>query len=193
MARNGLRIFLAGGEAAARTSLRRMLERLGHVTVGEAADGRRAGKEAPRRQAEIILADAGGSVPEGTALLRQLSGSGIVCVAVMEQAPAALLEAAGRAGALGCLVRPFSEEQLSATLGLAAFRSEELLMLRAEVRRLRSAMEERKSIERAKGILMDRFGLREQEAMLRLQQKSRSQNKKLAIIAREIILAEGHL
>ena len=190
MARNGLRVFLVGGEAAARTGLRRLLDRLGHVAVGEAACGARAAKEAQRRQAELLLVDAGGTVSEGIGLLSQLSGTGIACVAVAERFPAALMEAASAAGALGCLVRPFGEEQLAAALGLAALRAEELALLRSETRRLRTALEERKSIERAKGILMDRFGLHEQEAMRRLQQKSRGQNKKLAAVAREIILAD---
>ncbi len=192
MARNGLRVFLVGGEAAARTGLRRLLDRLGHVAVGEAACGARAAKEAQRRQAELLLVDAGGTVSEGIGLLSQLSGTGIACVAVAERFPAALMEAASAAGALGCLVRPFGEEQLAAALGLAALRAE-VALLRSETRRLRTALEERKSIERAKGILMDRFGLHEQEAMRRLQQKSRGQNKKLAAVAREIILADERL
>lgn len=53
----------------------------------------------------------------------------------------------------------------------------------------KEALENRKYIERAKGILMDQFGLSESDAMKRLQKKSRDANKKLAVIAKEIIEA----
>jgi len=58
---------------------------------------------------------------------------------------------------------------------------------------LRDALETRKLIERAKGILMRRLNLSEEEAFRRMQRRSQNENKKLAEIAQAIITADGML
>lgn len=95
-----------------------------------------------------------------------------------------------KAGALGYLIKPVDEKQLKASIEVAVARFDERCILRDETEKLRADLSDRKYIERAKGILMDSFGLKEGEAMARLQKLSRDKNKKLAVIARELIEKE---
>jgi response regulator NasT len=58
---------------------------------------------------------------------------------------------------------------------------------------LRDALMTRKLVERAKGILMRRLGLSEEDAFRRMQRRSQSENKRLGEIAEAIITADGML
>nr|WP_283248159.1 ANTAR domain-containing protein [Bacillus sp. FJAT-50079] len=65
------------------------------------------------------------------------------------------------------------------------------MKLQDELKNTQNALEARKHIEKAKGILMDRMNIKEAEAMKRLQKMSRDKNKKLVIIAKELIEADA--
>jgi uroporphyrinogen-III synthase len=67
----------------------------------------------------------------------------------------------------------------------------EKAMLYEEIGGLREALETRKLVERAKGILMKRYGIGEQEAFERIHSQSRSARKTMRELAEAIILAEG--
>ncbi len=66
-----------------------------------------------------------------------------------------------KAGALGYLIKPVDEKQLKASIEVAVARFDERCILRDETEKLRADLSDRKYIERAKGILMDSFGLKE--------------------------------
>jgi response regulator NasT len=72
------------------------------------------------------------------------------------------------AGVYGYLVKPFRETDLLPAIETARARHEELVALREEAESLADALAARKAIERAKGLLMEREGLSEQEAFARL-------------------------
>jgi response regulator NasT len=91
------------------------------------------------------------------------------------------------------LVKPIERAHLEAALAMAWTRFEQFQRLREETDSLRQALEDRKVIERAKGILMKQGGLEEEEAFRRLQKLARNENKKLAEIARMIVLAQRAL
>lgn len=112
------------------------------------------------------------------------------CIFITGHFSEAFVEKAKKAGALGYLIKPVDEKQLKASIEVAVARFDERCILRDETEKLRADLSDRKYIERAKGILMDSFGLKEGEAMARLQKLSRDKNKKLAVIARELIEKE---
>ena len=101
-----------------------------------------------------------------------------------------LVDRANEVGVFGYLLKPIDEKQLEVTIKVALRRFEEFKEMSDKHENLNMALKERKLVERAKGILMDRFGVKESEAMKQMQKKSRDKNKKLAVIAREIIDAE---
>jgi response regulator NasT len=78
-------------------------------------------------------------------------------------------------------------------IALATSRFNEFQTLHKEVNDLRDALETRKLVERAKGILMRRLSLTEEEAFRRMQRRSQNENKKMSDIANAIITADGML
>ena len=90
-------------------------------------------------------------------------------------------------------MKPVSEEDLLPALTLALTRFKQFQALRREVVDLREALEARKVIEKAKGILMRRLDLAEDEAFRRLQRQSQEGNRKLAQVAEAIVVADQML
>jgi len=90
-------------------------------------------------------------------------------------------------------MKPVSEEDLLPAITLALIRFRQFQALRREVADLREALEARKFIERAKGILMRRLDLSEDEAFQRLQRQSQNTNRRLAQVAEAIIMADQML
>lgn len=103
---------------------------------------------------------------------------------------AQILGQLGRLPIMGYLVKPFTEGHLKATLALATVRFQQFQTLRQEAADLRQALEDRKAIERAKGVLMRRLGLDEVDAYRRLRSTASSKNLKLIEVARQVIAAE---
>ena len=75
-----------------------------------------------------------------------------------------VVERAIEAGVFGYLVKPFRETDLLPAIETARARHAELQAVRAESSDLRDALAARKTIERAKGLLMERDGLTEADA-----------------------------
>ena len=104
-----------------------------------------------------------------------------------------LVERAAQANISAYLMKPVSEEDLLPAITLALARFKQFQTLRQEVADLREALEARKLIEKAKGILMRRLNLTEDEAFRRLQRQSQEGNRKLAQVAEAIIVADQML
>src|SRR5262249_12860249 len=88
------------------------------------------------------------------------------------------------------LIKPVKQADLGPAIALAMRRFEQFEALRQEAADLRQALADRKLIERAKGILMKRVPLDEQDAFRRLQKLASDKNLKLVEIARMIVTAE---
>ena len=101
---------------------------------------------------------------------------------------ATILEQAADAHVFAYLVKPIDQTQLESAITIAWQRYEEFARLRQEASDLRQALEDRKVIERAKGILMKQRKLDEDQAFRRLQKISRDENRKLAEVARMIVM-----
>lgn len=99
------------------------------------------------------------------------------------------LERAIRCGVAAYLVKPVDGRQVERALRVAVSRHAEFETMRSEVGRLQGALETRRLVERAKGILMDRVGLSEEEAFLKIQRRARDANRTMADIARQVIEA----
>jgi response regulator NasT len=91
----------------------------------------------------------------------------------------------------GVLLKPVREAELAAMILIAARRSHEFNQLRDETSSLRAALEDRKVIEQAKGVIMKKCGLDEASAFHHLQQLARQHRQKIVEIAKGIIIAES--
>jgi len=101
----------------------------------------------------------------------------------------ALIERAQEKHILAYLVKPIREAALAPAIAVALHRFEEFRTLQSEAEDLRQALEDRKLIEKAKGVLMRQTGLSEADAFRRLQKLASKRNEKIVVVARAILLA----
>jgi response regulator NasT len=100
-----------------------------------------------------------------------------------------LVERARAAGVVAYLVKPYREEELAPAIEVALARFSEFQTLQKQVDDLQQALETRKLVDRAKGILMDKQGLSEAEAFRKIQKMSMDNRKPMKDVAEAIILA----
>jgi two-component system, response regulator PdtaR len=98
-----------------------------------------------------------------------------------------LVSRAVEAGVFGYLVKPFRETDLLPAIRTARARHEELAVLREEADSLAEALVARKVTERAKGLLMEKEGLSEQDAFARLRKASQVSGRPLRVVAEAVV------
>jgi len=169
-----------------------MLERAGFEVVAEARDGREAVALAAEHQPDLAVMDVKMPELDGIEAARQmLEQRQIPIVMLTAFSEAALVGRAVDAGVFGYLVKPFRESDLLPAIEAAQARHAELQALRDEAGSLRDALEARKLIERAKGLLMEKDGLSEGEAFARLRGASQQTGRPLREVAQAVCAAFG--
>jgi response regulator NasT len=167
-----------------------MLERAGFQVVAEARDGREAVELAAERQPDLAVMDVKMPEMDGIEAARRIiERRPIPIVMLTAFTERDLVSRAVDAGVFAYLVKPFREGDLLPAIEAARARHAELAELRAESESLREALESRKAIERAKGVLMDREGISEQEAFERMRRASQKTGKPLREIAEALLAA----
>ena len=169
-----------------------MLERAGFEVVAEARDGREAVALAAEHRPDLAVMDVKMPELDGIeAARRMLEQRPIPIVMLTAFSEAALVGRAVDAGVFGYLVKPFRESDLLPAIEAARARHAELQALRDEAGSLRDALEARKLIERAKGLLMEKDGLSEAEAFARLRGASQQTGRPLREVAHAVCAAFG--
>jgi response regulator NasT len=107
----------------------------------------------------------------------------------VDQADAASIEAAVDAGVSAYIVGGLRKERVQNILDLCISRFNAFARLQDELDRTKSALEERKVIDRAKGILMNAKNLSEEAAYALLRKTAMNENKKIAEVAQSVITA----
>ncbi|MDW8107334.1 MAG: response regulator [Armatimonadota bacterium] len=185
-----LRIVIADDEPIILLDLRQMLEELGMSVVGEASDGRQAVEKVRQLKPDLAILDVKMPEMDGIEAARILHEERLAPVILLTAySDSELVQRAKQAGVYGYLVKPFKQADLMPAIEVALARYQETRELEQQVGDLKEALETRKIIERAKGILMDTYGLREQEAYRRIQVQSMNTRKSMREIAEAIIIA----
>ena len=185
-----LRIAVADDEADMRDFLERMLPRCGHQVVAVAESGRELLDHCARLQPDLIITDIKMPEMDGIAAARVLTEERISPVLlVTAYSHRELVDNAKDAGVLAYVAKPFGEAQLVPAVEVALARFREFRALEKELGDTRSALETRKIVERAKGVLMDKHGLREDEAFRRIQKLSMDTRNSMRAVAEAILLA----
>jgi response regulator NasT len=183
-----VRILIAEDETIIRLDLRELLERAGFEVCAEARDGEEAVELARARQPDVALLDVKMPRLDGIEAARRiLDERPIPIVMVTAYGEQELVSRAVEAGVFGYLVKPFRESDLLPAIQTARARHGELAALREEAGSLAEALAARKAIERAKGLLMERDGLTEQDAFARLRKASQVSGKPLRVVAEALI------
>jgi response regulator NasT len=181
-------MLVAEDETIIRLDLRSLLESNGFEVVAEAHDGEEAVALARDLEPDFVIMDVKMPRLDGIEAARRILDE--------RQVPIVMLTAYGQdeivaraveAGVFGYLVKPFREQDLLPAIRAARARHDELVMLRAEKDSLGEALAARKVIERAKGLLMEREGLTEQAAFVRLRKASQVSGRPLKVIAEALV------
>jgi response regulator NasT len=192
MGNGKLRILIADDEPLIRLDLKNMLESLGYEVIAEAGDGVSAVEAARTLKPDVAILDIKMPGMDGIDAANILNSEKIAPVVLLTAySDMDLINRAKEAGVFAYLVKPFRESDLRPAIEVAISRYKEFLALEEEVSELEDKLETRKLIERAKGILMDQYGLKEQEAFRRIQVQSMNTRKSMKVIAEAIIIAHS--
>jgi two-component system, response regulator PdtaR len=183
-----MRILIAEDETIIRLDLRELLERAGFEVCAEARDGAEAVELARAEQPDLAVLDVKMPQLDGIEAARRiLDERPIPIVMLTAYGQQELVSRAIEAGVFGYLVKPFRETDLLPAIQTARARYEELSALREETESLSEALAARKSIERAKGLLMEKEKLTEQDAFARLRRASQVSGRPLKVVADAVI------
>lgn len=184
------RVIIADDESIIRMDLREMLTNLGYLVVGEAGDGRSAVNLARELKPDVAILDIKMPDMDGIEAARILTEEKIAPVVLLTAySQRDLVERAKEAGVVGYITKPMRESDLTPAIEVAMARFSEFRALEKEVGDLKQALETRKLVDRAKGILMDTQGLTEAEAFRKIQKMSMDKRRPMKDVAEAIILA----
>jgi AmiR/NasT family two-component response regulator len=187
-----VRILVAEDETIIRLDLKELLERAGFEVCAEARDGIEAVELASSERPDLAVLDVKMPRLDGIEAARRiLEERPIPIVMLTAYGQDELVSRALEAGVFGYLVKPFREQDLLPAIRTAKARHQELAALREEADSLAEALAARKAIERAKGLLMERESLTEQEAFARLRKASQVSGRPLKVVA-EAVVATFH-
>lgn len=185
-----LRILLVDDESIIRLDLREMLKEHGHEIVGEGSNGEEAVELAQKLNPDLIVMDIKMPGMDGLEAVRQINADRTIPVIMLTAySQPELVQQATELGVYGYLVKPIKEADILPTIEVALARANEVNSLMKEVGDLKETIETRKLVEKAKGILMENYGLSEAAAFRKIQKLSMDRRKPLKEIADAIILA----
>ena len=184
------RVIIADDESLIRMDLREMLTNQGYLVVGEVGDGRSAVNLARELRPDLVIMDIKMPDMDGIEAAKVMTEERIAPVLLLSAySQQELVQRARQAGVAGYLVKPFRESDLPPAIEVALARFSEFRAMEREVDTLQDALETRKAVDRAKGILMDTQGLSETEAFRKIQKMSMNNRKPMRAVAEAIILA----
>jgi response regulator NasT len=183
-----LRIAVADDEPDMRDYFRKILPRLGHHVVAIAENGAALLELCRTHRPDLVITDIKmpdmDGIDAATTLYNEMP---VPVILVSAYSDAKLIERAEADHIMAYLVKPIKQTDLEPAIGLAMRRFEQFETMRREASDMRQALEERKIIEQAKGILMKHLSLGEAEAFRRLQRGSMESRISMVALAREVI------
>ena len=186
---NQLRLVIADDESIIRMNLRETLVGLGYLVVGDAGDGLSAIHLARELRPDLVIMDIKMPKLDGIQAAKALTEEKIAPVLLLTAySDRELVDRARDAGVVNYIVKPFREAELLPAIEIALARFAEFNTINKELGDLKDTMETRKLVERAKGVLMDTQGLKEQDAFRKIQQLSMNTRKSMREIAQAILL-----
>ncbi|HLW16935.1 MAG TPA: response regulator [Actinomycetota bacterium] len=181
------RVLIAEDDAIIRMDLKEMLEEE-DFEVLEAADGAAAVQLARDEQPSLVILDIKMPVMDGLVAAQKISEERLAPVLILTAySQRELVERAAQIGAMAYLVKPFQKQDLLPAIEIAKGRYQQLASLADEVGNLTERLESRKQVERAKGVLIDRYGMNEGDAFRFLQQTAMDRRLSMREVADAIL------
>lgn len=187
-----LRVVIAEDEAIIRLDLKESLEAEGYIIAGEAGRGDEAVELARTLNPDVVILDIKMPGLNGIEAAKIISEEHIAAVLLLTAfSQRDLIQEASQAGALAYLVKPFQRSELVPSIELAVGRFKEISDLKKEKQELLDDLEARKVVDRAKGALMDQYGLKEKDAYRYLQKKAMEERSPMKVVAESILQGEN--
>jgi response regulator NasT len=182
---------IAEDEAIIRLDLRETLEEEGYEIVGETGRGDEAVRLVRELQPDLAILDIKMPGLDGLAAARQIADDRLAAVLILTAfSQRDLIEEARDAGALAYLVKPFQRSELVPAIEISLGRFRELRALQEQTESLEDRLETRKVLDRAKGTLMDRHGMTEQDAFRFIQTAAMGERATMRAVAQQVIDGE---
>lgn len=183
-------IAIIDDNASERLVLKGLVQDSGYNIIAEGSNGAEAVEICRLRSPDLVIMDVKMPVKEGIEAALEISQTCPTPVILLTaRDDEDTIRRAAEAGVMGYLVKPVRQEELAPAIELAAVRFQEFRALRDENIELKGALNARKLIEKAKGLLMEREKLTEAEAFARIRKISMDKRKSMTEIAEVIIMA----
>jgi AmiR/NasT family two-component response regulator len=182
------KVLIADDEKPVAAGLQGQLESLGYDVVAVVNDGHHAVEVCRRALPDVVLMDIEMPGLDGLSAARQIvRDPGTPVIILTAHGHPNLIDQAVEDGVVSYLLKPMTNPGLHAAIEIAVARAREIQVLQENVDHLKMTLRERKLIERAKGILMSRRHLNENEAFRLLQRQSQDRRIPMAKLAESII------
>ncbi len=183
-----IRVVIAEDEAIIRLDLKEMLIQEGYDVVAETGRGDEAVDLVREHKPDIAILDIKMPGMDGLSVAQQVSADRVSATLILTAfSQRHLIERARDAGALAYVTKPFQRSELVAAIEVAIGRFKEFQELDAEVKTLEHQLETRKIVDRAKGLLMDRFDFDESDAFTFIQKTAMKERTTMRAVADEIL------
>ena len=186
-----IRVVIAEDEAIIRLDLKETLEEEGYEVVGETGRGDKAVDLVREHRPDLAILDIKMPGMDGLEAARHITKDRICGVLVLTAfSQREVIEEARDAGALAYLVKPFQKSDLIPAIEVAIGRFRELQALNGEGEVLGEQLEARKSIDRAKGVLIDKHGMSESDAYGFIQRGAMNHRTTMKAVADMVVSGE---
>jgi response regulator NasT len=185
------RIIIAEDESVIRMDLREELQSQGYLVVGDVGDGQSAVNLVRELRPDLVLMDIRMPEMDGIEAARVLTNERLAPVVLLTAfSDDELIERARESGVVAYITKPWKSSDLKPAIEIALARFQEFREMESQVKTLEDQLATRKVVEKAKGVLMTKFNLTEQEAFRRIQKLSMNNRKSMREVAEAILLAE---
>ena len=186
------RILICDDEQLIRSSLKAMLKGLGFTDIIECSDGEAAVRTAFDMLPEIAILDVSMPKKDGVTAAAEIRKKLKIPIVFLTACyDPETIDRAKKAGISAFITKPLREQDLWPAIEMACAHTDEVESLRGEVDDLKETIENRKVIEKAKGVLMKSHNLSEPDAFRRMQKLAMDKRKSLRQVAEAILLTEG--
>jgi len=186
------RAVVVEDEALIRMDIVETLREGGYDVVGEASNGEEAIALAREFKPDVIVMDVKMPIMDGITAAEHIAKERLAPVVLLTAfSQTELVERARDAGAMAYVVKPFTPADLLPAVEIAASRFVEIRALENEIADIHERMETRKTVERAKGILMEKMQLNEPEAFRWIQKTSMDRRLTMREVAEAVIEQMG--
>ncbi|MBM7645909.1 response regulator NasT [Scopulibacillus daqui] len=188
----GKQILVAEDESLVRMDLVLMLQDAGYEVIGEAGDGEKAIELAYQLKPDLIVMDIKMPKMNGLKASQIISKTfNIPILLLTAYSQKEFIDKAKQANIVGYLVKPVSEANLIPAVEIALNQGAKTSEYEKKIELANKKLLDRKTIEKAKGVLMTRFNLGEETAYNKMRQISMNKQMALEKVAKQILLKYG--